>query len=40
LENRLAREILAGHFATKDTVRVDVRGGQFVFVKDEAAEVA
>jgi ATP-dependent Clp protease ATP-binding subunit ClpB len=31
LENQLAREILAGNFAAKDTIRVDVRDGQFVF---------
>ncbi|MDD5328681.1 MAG: ATP-dependent chaperone ClpB [Sulfuricella sp.] len=33
LENALAREILAGHFGTKDTIRVDVRNGKFEFAK-------
>ena len=33
IENRLAREILAGHFAAKDTIRVDVEGGVFRFGK-------
>jgi ATP-dependent Clp protease ATP-binding subunit ClpB len=34
LENPLAREILAGKFAAKDTIRVDYRGGVFVFEKE------
>ena len=33
LENALAKEILAGHFGAKDTIRVDVRGGKFEFEK-------
>jgi ATP-dependent Clp protease ATP-binding subunit ClpB len=33
LENTLAREILAGHFAAKDTIRADFRDGKFTFVK-------
>jgi ATP-dependent Clp protease ATP-binding subunit ClpB len=33
LENALAREILAGHFAAKDTIEADFKGGKFVFTK-------
>ena len=33
LENALAREILAGHFGAKDTIRVDFRNGAFGFDK-------
>ncbi len=33
IENPLAREILAGHFAAKDTIDVDVRDDVFVFEK-------
>ncbi len=33
LENALAREILAGHFAAKDTIKADFTGGKFVFAK-------
>jgi ATP-dependent Clp protease ATP-binding subunit ClpB len=33
LENALAREILGGHFAAKDTIRVDARDGVFSFEK-------
>ncbi|MDP2031615.1 MAG: ATP-dependent chaperone ClpB, partial [Thiobacillus sp.] len=33
LENPLAKEILGGHFAPKDTIRIDVRGGVFSFEK-------
>ncbi len=33
IENPLAREILAGNFAAKDTVIVDYRGGHMVFDK-------
>ena len=33
LENALAKEILAGHFAPKDTIRVDAQGGVFSFGK-------
>jgi ATP-dependent Clp protease ATP-binding subunit ClpB len=33
IENPLAREILGGNFVAKDTVRVDVKAGKFVFSK-------
>ena len=33
LENVLAKEILAGHFGPKDTIRVDTQGGVFSFEK-------
>ncbi|MFA6179910.1 MAG: ATP-dependent chaperone ClpB [Candidatus Methylopumilus sp.] len=33
IENPLAREILAGNFAAKDTVRVDYKGGKMAFSK-------
>ena len=33
LENSLAREILAGHFAAKDTIRADFKDGRYTFVK-------
>ncbi|MFN3397851.1 MAG: AAA family ATPase, partial [Sulfurimicrobium sp.] len=33
LENPLAKEILGGHFAAKDTIRVDFRNGAFSFGK-------
>ncbi|MDD5242082.1 MAG: ATP-dependent chaperone ClpB [Sulfuricella sp.] len=33
LENALAKEILAGHFAAKDTIAVDFKGGKFSFTK-------
>jgi ATP-dependent Clp protease ATP-binding subunit ClpB len=33
LENPLAREILAGRFGPKDTIRVDARDGAFSFEK-------
>jgi len=33
IENPLAKEILAGHFAAKDTVRVDFKDGRMVFAK-------
>ena len=33
IENRLARELLEGRFGAKDTVKVDVRNGMFVFTK-------
>lgn len=33
IENPLAREILAGNFVAKDTVRVDVKSGKFIFTK-------
>ena len=34
IENPLAREILAGNFAAKDTVKIDFRNGKFVFSKN------
>jgi ATP-dependent Clp protease ATP-binding subunit ClpB len=34
IENPLAREILAGHFVAKDTIKVDVNMGKIVFTKD------
>ncbi len=33
IENPLAREILSGRFAPKDTIRVDAEGGRIVFAK-------
>jgi ATP-dependent Clp protease ATP-binding subunit ClpB len=33
IENPLAREILAGTFAAKDTIKVDYKGGRMVFSK-------
>jgi ATP-dependent Clp protease ATP-binding subunit ClpB len=33
LENALAKEILAGHFAAKDTIRVDCSDGVYTFTK-------
>ncbi len=33
LENTLAREILAGQFAAKDTIKADFKDGKFTFVK-------
>jgi len=33
IENPLAREILGGNFMAKDTVKVDVKSGKFVFSK-------
>ncbi|TSA22120.1 MAG: ATP-dependent chaperone ClpB [Betaproteobacteria bacterium] len=33
IENRLAKEILAGHFAAKDTIRIALDGGVFRFSK-------
>jgi len=33
LENTLAREILAGQFAAKDTINADFKDGKFVFTK-------
>ncbi len=40
IENPLAKEILSGHFAPKDTIRVDARGGHIVFAKGEVAQAA
>ena len=36
IENPLAREILAGNFIAKDTVRIDVKAGKLVFSKATA----
>ena len=33
IENPLAKEILEGHFAAKDTIRVEYRGGAMQFEK-------
>ena len=33
IENPLAKEILAGNFAAKDTIKVDYRGGRMLFSK-------
>jgi ATP-dependent Clp protease ATP-binding subunit ClpB len=33
LENPLSREILAGNFAPKDTIKVDFKSGKMVFAK-------
>ncbi len=38
LENPLAKEILGGHFAAKDTIRVDARDGVFSFEKAAAQQ--
>ena len=38
LENPLAKEILSGHFAEKDTIRMDFRDGVMVFEKGAIAE--
>ncbi|MGO9443848.1 MAG: ATP-dependent chaperone ClpB [Thiobacillaceae bacterium] len=40
IENPMAKEILSGHFAAKDTIRVDAKGGQIVFEKASQREVA
>jgi len=40
VENKLAQEILRGHFGPSDTIRVDVRDGEFVFEKAAKAEAA
>jgi ATP-dependent Clp protease ATP-binding subunit ClpB len=34
IENRLARELLEGRFGPKDTVRVDVKNGIFMFSRE------
>ena len=39
IENPLAKEILAGHFAPKDVIRVDYEDGRFVFEQVMEAEV-
>ncbi len=40
IENPLAKEILSGHFAAKDTIHVDARGGHMIFAKIDVALVA
>jgi ATP-dependent Clp protease ATP-binding subunit ClpB len=40
IENPLAKEILSGHFAAKDTILVDARDGQIVFGKGAQAAAA
>jgi len=40
IENPLAKEILSGQFAAKDTVRVDTQAGHLVFAKGEVAQAA
>jgi ATP-dependent Clp protease ATP-binding subunit ClpB len=40
VENPLAQEILRGRFGAGDTIRVDVRDGEFVFEKKAKAEAA
>ena len=40
IENPLAKEILSGHFAAKDVIRVDARDGRIVFDKSALAKVA
>ncbi len=37
IENPLSKEILAGRFGPKDTIRVDVKGSQLVFDRETAA---
>jgi ATP-dependent Clp protease ATP-binding subunit ClpB len=39
IENPLAREILSGNFAAKDTVKVDVKAGKLVFSKAASYKV-
>jgi ATP-dependent Clp protease ATP-binding subunit ClpA len=40
VENPLAMRLLDGEFADGDAIRVDVRDGELVFGKAEAAEPA
>jgi ATP-dependent Clp protease ATP-binding subunit ClpB len=40
LENPLAKAILEGRFAPKDTIRVDYRGGRMAFEKAQAKAAA
>ena len=40
IENPLAKEILSGHFAAKDTILVDARDGQIVFGRGAEAAAA
>jgi ATP-dependent Clp protease ATP-binding subunit ClpB len=40
IENPLSKAILSGRFGPKDTIRVDVRGGQLTFGEEAAVELA
>ena len=40
IENPLAKAILEGRFAPKDTIRVDYRGGRMMFEKAKARAAA
>jgi ATP-dependent Clp protease ATP-binding subunit ClpB len=40
IENPLAKAILEGRFAPKDTIQVDYRGGRMVFEKRPARAAA
>jgi ATP-dependent Clp protease ATP-binding subunit ClpB len=40
IENPLSKAILAGQFGPKDTIRVGVSGGQLVFGKEPAVDLA
>jgi ATP-dependent Clp protease ATP-binding subunit ClpB len=40
LENPLAKAILEGRFAPKDTIRADYRGGRMVFEKSKVKAAA
>jgi hypothetical protein len=40
IENPLSKDILAGRFGPKDTIRVGVRGGPLVFGEEPAVELA
>jgi len=40
VETPLARELLAGRFGPGDTVRVEVRDGEFAFVREVSTEDA
>jgi ATP-dependent Clp protease ATP-binding subunit ClpB len=40
IENPLSKAILAGRFGPKDTIHVDVKGGQLSFGEERAVELA
>ena len=40
IENPLAKSILEGRFAPKDTIRADYRGGRMVFEKSKGRAAA
>jgi ATP-dependent Clp protease ATP-binding subunit ClpB len=40
IENPLSKEILAGRFGPKDTIRVGVRGGQLSFDEEASVDLA